>query len=189
MSNLETQTLSATSLKPLGRADFYRLTERCHTYALELAKLDQTRVYLPECHQFNTWLQELKRYDRLAPLLRTLAPARPIARWQLLVLGGLLGIIIWFALQSRADRLLASGFLTGYSFLVILFYFVPERYYGTTIELIEGKVLRVVETLDAQLQHGDLGFTEAAYFQAKENLQAARAELRQQIDLAHRRWR
>ena len=55
--------------------------------------------------------------------------------------------------------------------------------------MIEGKVLRIVEMLEAILQKGDLGFTEAAYFQAKENLQAARTELRQQIDLAHRKWR
>ncbi len=189
MSNPETLTRSTTTQTPLTRAEFYRLTERCHAYALDLAKHDQTRVYLEECHKFNSWLQELKRYDRLAPELRTLAPARPIARWQLLILGVLLGLLIWFMLQSRADRLIASGFLTGYAFLIILFYFAPERYYGTTIELIEGKVLRVVETLEALLQHGDLGFTEAAYFQAKENLQEARAELRQQIDLAHRRWR
>lgn len=180
---------SATTLTPLTRPEFYRLTEWCHSYALELAQYDQTRVYLQQCHLFNERLRQIKRYDRLAPALRTLAPARPIARWQLLVLGCLLGLIIWLALLSRSYRLLASGFITSYFFFLFFFYFMPERYYGTTIELLEGKMLRIVESLDDLLQHGDLGFTEAAYFQAKAHLQAARTELRQQIDLAHRRWR
>lgn len=188
MSNPERVVRSTATLTRLTRADFYRLAEDCHAYALDLARLDQTRVYLAECHKFNSWLQQLKRYDRLAPALRTISAARPIARWQLLVLAGILGLIIWYALQARAYRLLASGFLSGYSFFLILFYFLPERYYGTTIELIEGKVLRVVEALEALLQNGDLDFTEAAYFQAKEHLQGARTELRQQIDLVHRRW-
>lgn len=184
-----TASHTVTALLPLTRPEFYRLTERCHSYALELARHDQTRVHLQHCYQFNDWLRQLKRYDRLAPALRTLTPARPIARWQLLILGCLLGLVIWLALQARAYRLLASGFISSYALFLFLFYFMPERYYGTTIELLEGKVLRIVEALDSLLQHGDLGFTEAAYFQAKENLQAARTELRQQIDLAHRRWR
>lgn len=189
MSTPEVASRSATALRPLTRPEFYRLTEWCRTYAFELAQHDQARVYLHQCHKFNNWLRQLKRYDRLAPALRSLAPARPIARWQLLSLGCMLGVVIWLALQSRGYRLLASGFITSYAFFLFFFYFMPERYYGTTIELIEGKMLRIVETLEQLLQQGDLGFTEAAYFQAKENLQAARTELRQQIDLAHRRWR
>jgi hypothetical protein len=189
VSNLETSTRSTATLTPLTRREFYRLTERCHSYALELAHYDQTRVHLQQCHQFNRWLHQLKQYDRLEPVLRTLRPARPIARWQLFILLGMVGLVIWLALQARAYRLLSSGFVTSYVFFLFFFYFIPERYYGTTIELIEGKVLRIVETLEGLLQNGDLGFTEAAYFQAKENLQAARTELRQQIDLAHRRWR
>lgn len=182
-------TSSATpSLLPLTRPEFYRLTEWCHTYALELAHYDQARVDLQQCHKFNERLRQLKRYDRLQPRLRTLAAARPIARWQLLVLGCVLGLIIWLALQSRTYRLLSSGFITSYTFLLFFFYFIPERYYGTTVELIEGKVLRIVEALEALLHNGDLGFTEAAYFQAKDHLDAARTELRQQVDLAHRRW-
>jgi hypothetical protein len=189
VSNLLATIRSTTTLTPLTRREFYRLTERCRTYALELAHFDQTRVNLQQCHQFNGWLRELKGYDRLEPTLRTLRPARPIARWQLLILAIVLGVVIWLALQARAYRLLSSGFVTTYVFFLFFFYFVPERFYGTTVELIEGKVLRIVETLETILQKGDLGFTEAAYFQAKENLQAARTELRQQIDLAHRKWR
>jgi hypothetical protein len=189
VSNLLVPTRTNNALTPLTRREFYRLTERCRAYALELARFDQTRVNLQQCHQFNVWLRELKQYEQLAPALRTLHPARPIARWQLLILGVVLGLVIWLALQARAYRLLSSSFVTTYVFFLFFFYFVPERFYGTTIELIEGKVLRIVETLEAILQKGDLDFTEAAYFGAKENLQAARTELRQQIDLAHRKWR
>ena len=78
----------------------------------------------------------------------------------------------------------------GYLFaLLIVAFFVPERLYGTTIELLEGKVLRVVDALEHVLQSEELGFTEAVYFHVKEDLQASKQELRQQIDLAHRRWR
>jgi len=189
VSNLLAPLRSTTTLTPLTRREFYRLTERCRTYALELAHFDQTRVNLQQCQQFNGWLRELKQYEQLAPALRTLRPARPVARWQLLILAVVLGLVIWLALQSRAYRLLSSSFVTTYVFFLFFFYFVPERFYGTTVELIEGKVLRIVETLETILQKGEMDFTEAAYFQAKENLQAARTELRQQIDLAHRRWR
>jgi hypothetical protein len=69
----------------------------------------------------------------------------------------------------------------------MLLYFVPERLYGTTVELLEGKVLRVVDELDRMLQANEIGFTEAAFFKVRDNLSAARRELREQIDLAHRR--
>lgn len=189
MSTPEAPIRAVTALTPLTRRDFYQLAERCHAYALELANYDQTRVNLAQCQHFNAWLRHLKRYDRLAPALRTLRPAIPVARWQLLILGCMMGVVIWLALQARSYRLLATSFVTSYTLFLCFFYFLPERFYGTTIELIEGKVLRIVEILESLLQQGDLDFTEAAYFQAKAHLQAARTELRQQIDLAHRRWR
>ena len=49
-----------------------------------------------------------------------------------------------------------------------------------------GKVLRIVDTLLDLLNGGAMDFSEAAFFQARENLLAAHEELRQQIDLAHR---
>ncbi len=171
---------------PLTRKAFYELAERCHTYALELATHDQTRVSLKHCHQFNAWLAELKNYDRLARPLATLEGARPIARWQVMVLGAVIGLILMLALPGRVERVLASAITYGYFLSLILLYFVPERLYGTTIELIEAKVLRVVEALEHLLQTNELGLTEAAFFRAKENLAVARRELRQQIDLAHR---
>ncbi len=173
----------------LTRSAFYRLTESCRDYALELAQHDQTRVNLRQCHQFNRWFTDVRSYAPLAEKLQTVKGARPIARWQVMVLAALFGAVLFLAMGTRLPRVANASFLTGYFFLLIVLYFVPERFYGTTIEMIEGKVLRVVDTLEALLMAGEMGFTEAAFFQAKENLQNARKELRQQIDLAHRRWR
>jgi len=178
---------SIAQSRPLTRREFYQLAERCRAYALELAHYDQVKVDLKQCHTFNRWLAQVKLYDLLKAPLATLKPARPIARWQLLIIGLVVGLILFVAVSERNSRTWAMSFLYSYSFLLILFYFVPERFYGTTTELLEGKLLRVVDTLDALLAENKLDFTEAAYFQTKENLEAARRELRQQIDLAHRR--
>ena len=172
------------SLVPLDRREFFRLTERCREYAYELARYDQSRVDLAQCHRFNSWLPELKGFDLLEPALRSLKPARPVARWQVMVLAAVIGLLIILVLSSRAIRTTGSLYILFFGLFIL--YFVPERLYGTTIELLEGKVLRVVEALDDLLLHGNLGFSEAAFFQARENLAIARRELRQQIDLAHR---
>jgi FtsZ-binding cell division protein ZapB len=179
----------AGTLSSLTRPEFYRLTETCRDYALDLAQYDQTRVNLQQCHKFNLWFANVKSFVQLEQPLRQIGQARPIARWQLLTLAIILGGILFLAFSARLPRLFSASFVPVYTFLLILFYFVPERFYGTTIEKIEGKVLRVVDTLDALLMSGELELTEAAFYRAKENLQNAREELRQQIDLAHRRWR
>lgn len=176
----------APRVRPLTRREFYKLAEHCRTYALELAHYDQTRVNLKQCHEFNHWLTEVKAYDLLEPPLHTLMPARPIARWQVLIISIVLGLLIFATLSDRSTRTWSTAFLYSYSLLLVLFYFIPERFYGTTIELLEGKLLRVVDALDALLVDNKLEFTDAAFFQTKENLALARQELRQQIDLAHR---
>lgn len=181
-----TQPGSAHSLTPLTRREFYKLAEYCRDYALELAHYDQSRVNMQQCYKFNAWLPQVKAYDRLAPFLQSMKPARPVARWQLLVIIALLGLILLSALGRQIGQIWRSTLFYGYLAALFCFYFVPERFYGTTIELLEGKVLRVVEALEVLLQSGELDFTEAAYLQAKENLAIARRELRQQIDLAHR---
>lgn len=172
----------------LTRKEFYELAQQCRDYATELARHEQSRVSLKHCHDFNLWLSRVKSYERLGPALAALSPARPIARRQILVLGAVLGLILLFALAGRLERGLSSSFIYGYTFSLVMLYFVPERFYGTTIELLEAKVLRVVETLERMLQADELGFSEAAYFRVKENLESARHDLREQIDLAHRRW-
>jgi len=175
-----------TTVAPLTRKEFYELAEFCQQYAHELARHDQHRVNLKHCHQFNQWLSQVKSYDLLAPSLRNLKPARPIARWQVMVLGVVIGLILLFMLPARADQFMRSFITYAYFFGLIILFFVPERIYGTTVELIEAKVLRVVEEMEKLLLADKLDFSEAAYFQAKENLQAAREELRQQIDLSSR---
>ncbi|MCC6454372.1 MAG: hypothetical protein IT328_05475 [Caldilineaceae bacterium] len=173
---------------PLTRKELYDLAAHCRTYAQELARHEQTRVNLKHCHEFNSWLAKLKSYDLLARPLATLQAARPVARWQVMVLAGVVGLILLLVLPGRVDRALSTAIVYGFFLLLIIFYFVPERLYGTTIELLEAKVLRVVDALDELLHNAELGLTEAAYFRVKENLEAARHELRQQIDLAHRRF-
>jgi hypothetical protein len=131
-------------------------------------------------------LAELKNYDKLCPALQTLAPARPIARWQIVVLLVVVWLILWLALPGRVDRGLQIALLVGGMGSIVVMFFLPESIYGTTMELLDAKVLRVVDALLDLLNKGEMDFSEAVYFQAKENLLAAHEELRQQIDLAHR---
>jgi hypothetical protein len=171
---------------PLTRKEFYDLSVYCRTYASELARYDQHRVILKECNRFNTWLAELKRYDKLGPRLANLAPARPVARWQIMVLLAVLWVILWFALPGRVERGLSAALLVGGMGTVVVMMFLPESLYGTTMELLDAKVLRIVDALLELLNSGKMDLSEAVYFRAKENLMAAREELRLQIDLAHR---
>ncbi len=173
---------------PLTRKEFYDLAQECRDYATELARHEQSRVSLKHCHEFNAWLRRVKSYARLGTALAALAPARPIARAQVMTLGIVLGVVLMLAVAGRAERGFTTAFSYGFMFSLIMLYFVPERIYGTTIELLEAKVLRVVDSLEQILHAEDLGFSEAAYFRVKENLEAARHDLREQIDLAHRRW-
>jgi hypothetical protein len=172
----------------LTRKEFYTLAEQCRAYAAELARYEQSRVSLKHCHAFNLWLATVKRYDLLARPLADMGAARPIARWQVLTLAILVGVIAMLALAGRVGGGLHTTLTYSYFFSLVIFYFIPERLYGTTIELLEAKVLRVVDALDHLLTGQELGFTEAAFFRVKENLETARRELREQIDLAHRRW-
>ena len=171
---------------PLTRKEFYDLTVYCRTYALELARFDQHRVNLKECNRFNDWFSQVRRYDRLAGPLADVKPARPIARWQIIVIVFMVWLILLLATAGQFDRNLVIAMSMGMAGTVVLVLFLPESLYGTTIELLDGKVLRVVNLLTELLNSGELGFTEAAYFKARENLQVAHDELRQQIDLAHR---
>jgi hypothetical protein len=122
----------ATPVRTLTRKEFFDLTEYCRTYAAELARYDQHRVNLKQCHRFNGWLAEVKRYDKLRGPLGDLAPARPIARWQILVLLIVLWLILWLALPGRVDRGLEAALLIGGTGTIILTFFLPESLYGTT---------------------------------------------------------
>ena len=174
------------SLKPLTRKEFYDLTAVCRQYAFDLARFDQHRVNLKECYKFNGWLTELRGYDRLVAPLRTLSPARPVARWQIIVIETVIWLILAAALPNYVGRDMAAIILFSGTMLIVSNFFIPESVFGTTMELLQGKVLLVVNLLTDMLNSGVMEFSEAAFYQARENLQAAHDELRQQIDLAHR---
>lgn len=173
-------------MSALSRKEFYDLALECRERALVLANHDQSRVNRLRCREFNQWLEQLKRYDELADELGTMPAARPITRWQLIGAATALWIIgsfIWGAeLGPTGLRMVSLGAMGT----VLLLFFLPEDLYGTTVEKLEGKLLRIVYALEKLLHSRKMGLTEAVFFQVKENLEAARKELRQQIDLAHR---
>lgn len=174
------------TLVPLTRKELYTLAEKCREVALELACQDQNRVSLKHCHEFNQWLPELRAYDLLAPELKELKAARPIARWQVMIIGIALMLLLLFALPSTQIRSLRMIIAASSTLFLFCVYLIPERFYGTTIELVEAKVLTVVDLLEKHLSSGVLEFSEAAFHRVKQNLHEARDELRQQIDLAYR---
>lgn len=181
---------SAQPLRPVrftGK-ELYELAAGCRAYATELARFDPRRVILPQCHLYNAWLRSLHRYDRLQPMLRTLKPARPVARWQVATLTLIVWILLYLVAAGRGMQTLALFLLNGTVLVFLAYYMLPERLFGTTIEEIEGRVLRVVLHLEEMLANGEIVLTEAAFFKARENLEAAHRELREQIDLAHREW-
>jgi hypothetical protein len=98
-------------------------------------------------------------------------------------------LLLWFMIVIFFGQTLGPNglrFLTlGLTGTLVLLFFLPESLYGTTVELLEGKVLRIVEILEDLLFSQKMGLTEAVFFQVKENLESARHELRQQIHLAH----
>jgi hypothetical protein len=173
---------------PLTRKAFYQLTAETRQMAADLACYDQHRVDLDQCRLFNAWLPKVKRYDRLAERLVDLPPARPISRRQVLMVGAAAGLALLLFIPLQVGPVSGRVIVWAYTLSLVCFFFIPERFYGTTVELLEGKLLRIVETMEDLLLHGELGFSEAAFFRVKANLTEAKRELRQQLDLAHRPW-
>ena len=176
-----------TSPVPLTRKEFYDLTVYCRTYAADLARFDQHRVNLKECNRFNTWLTQVKRYDKLNAALRDLAPARPIARWQIMVLlARAVGDPVVCAARPRRSR--PDGGHAGRRRWARLSSCsscpspcTARRWNCSTPRSCAWSMPCWNCSTTASMD-----FTEAVYFRAKENLTAAREELRLQIDLAHR---
>jgi len=173
---------------PLTRKAFYQLAAETRQMATDLARYDQHRVDLAQCRLFNVWLPKIKRYDQLAARLADLPPARPIARHQVLIVGAVAGLALLLFIPLQVGPISGRMVVYAYALSLIFFFFIPERFYGTTVELLEAKLLRIVETMEDLLLHGELGFSEAAFFRVKANLTEAKRELRQQLDLAHRPW-
>lgn len=170
----------------LDRKAFYDLAASLPAYAADLANHDQHRVNLKECHRFNAWLAHVRRYDRIAPKVATLRAARPVARWQIVTLMVVTWVLMALLLPGRVSQQMYTIAIGSWLLTIVAAFFIPESVYGTTTELIEGKVLRVVDVLLEILNSGAMDFSEAAFFRTRENLLQARAELRLQIDLAHR---
>jgi hypothetical protein len=171
---------------PLSRKDFFDLSVQLREWAAELALLDPRRVNLPQCHKFNGWLQHVRRYAPLQTRLASMKGARPVARWQVVTLVAVAWAIIILALMGRAERFVTLVLLNSAALTFLFAFLVPQSLYGTTVEQIEGKLLRVVVALEEMLVANEPGFTEAVYFATRDNLAEARRELRLQIDLAHR---
>lgn len=163
----------------------YELAGQCQTFANELARHDPHRVDLASCHRYNDWLTTLRSYDSLARRI-ALRAARPIARWQLITLGAVIWLFLNLLLPGRMDRIYSSAFVSSWLLGLVVLYFVPQRLYGTTVELLEAQLLLVVDALLELIQSGEIQVSEAVFFRVKETLEATRHELRQQIDLAHR---
>ncbi len=170
----------------LTRKVFYDLAVECRDLAQELARHEQDQVDVALCRRFNEWLPRLLAYESLRTALPGLTPARPLTRNMLFAVVTLISVILALVFQDFLGRFFLFAIVSAVTLAAITLFLVPVRLYGTTVALLEGKVLRVVNVLEAKLMAGEMGFTEAAFFAAKENLTAARAELRQQIHLAQR---
>jgi hypothetical protein len=174
----------------LTRKEFYSLAKECREYAMRLANHDQDSVDRTLCREFNQFLARVRTYDTLAPRLTQLKPARPVTRG--MVLAGALAFWLSAALVAAVVGLQFSTlfWMASSVSLIFLVFLIPPAVYGTSVEAIEGRVLVVVQALQDLLEHGDMQFSEAAYFQARDTLREAADELRQQVYLNRvSRWR
>ena len=175
----------ATTPQLLTPKVFYDLAGQCQAFAEDLARRDPFCVDLQACYRYNEWLPTLHRYEIFSKRVK-IRPARPIARWQLLTLAGVAWVVLELALPRWLDRATSTWLLRSWFLGLIILFFIPQHFYGTTVELLEGRVLLIVETMQQLLQNGEIQFSEAAFFRAKEMLESTQHELRQQLDLAHR---
>ncbi len=171
---------------PLTRKTFYELSIELKEWASDLARLDPLRVNLAECRRFNGRLAQLRRYELLGVRLAGMRPARPIARLHVATLSVVVWAILLLTLLGRSERVVQLLLLNSAGLTVLAVWLIPESLFGTTVEGLEGKLLRVVTVLEEMLAGNELHFTEGAFWTARGNLTAARLELRQQLDLAHR---
>lgn len=167
----------------LTRKEFYQLAHECRDYAMRLATHDQNDVDRKVCHEFNRFREHVAAFDQLNVTAASLKPARPVTR--LLVITITLGIwLICVLIATQLLDLLSAGLLLALTTILIFSVsMVPPRVYGTSVEAVEGRVLVVVEKLQAMLQADELGFSEAVYYQVRDVLREANAELRQQVYL------
>lgn len=168
----------------LTRKEFYQLAHDCRDYALRLATRDQDSVDRKVCHEFNRFRERVAAYDQLQQTATSLKPARPVTRWLVITITLAIWLVCVLIATLVLNNLLSAGLLLGLTTILIFsVLMIPPRVYGTSVEAVEGRVLVVVEKLQAMLQADELGFSEAAFFQVRDVLREANAELRQQVYL------
>lgn len=157
---------------------------------MRLANHDQDLVSRELCREFNLFLDRVRGYDRLQEPLTGLRRARGLTR------GMMLGaaLFLWLLISMVIGRYVGQGqllmLLTGAFMLILMLLLIPASVYGTSVEAIEGRLLVVVQSLQAMLEDGEMGFSEAAYFVVRDVLREAGDELRQQVYLNRvARWR
>ncbi len=169
----------------LTRNEFFKLSQECRDYARRLALHDQQRVERPLCLECNQFLARVQAYDLLQGRLKDVRPARLITRGLVLSVFLIASFLLAVVVLPSVSRAVLTGYSVAWPLLALGILIVPPTFYGTSVEQIEGKVLRVVEALQAILEKNELGVTEAVFFSIKEMLEEAHNELYQQVSLAH----
>lgn len=168
----------------LTRKEFYQLAHDCRDYALRLATHDQDSVDRKVCHEFNRFRERVAGYDQLQQTAASLRPARPVTRWLVITITLAIWLVCVLIATLVLNNLLSAGLLLGLTTILIFsVLMIPPRLYGTSVEAVEGRVLLVVEKMQAMMQAGEMEFSEAAFFQVRDVLREANAELRQQVYL------
>ena len=170
----------------LTRNEFYKLSQECRDYARRLALHDQQRVERPLCLECNQFLARVQAYDLLQRRLQDVRPARPVTRGLVMTVFLIVSFLLAVLVLPSVSRGVMTGYSVAWPLLALAVFLVPPTFYGTSVEQIEGKVLRVVEALQVILEKNELGVTEAVFFSIKEMLEEAHNELYQQVSLAHR---
>ena len=168
----------------LTRKEFYQLAHDCRDYALRLATHDQNSVDRLVCHEFNRFRERVAAYDQMKATAAAMKPARPVTRWLVIFITLAIWMVCVLIATLVLSNLLSAGLLLGLTtVLIFTVMMVPARFYGTSVEAVEGRVLLVVEKMQAMMQAGEMEFSEAAFFQVRDVLREANAELRQQVYL------
>jgi hypothetical protein len=169
----------------LTRSEFYKLSQACRDYARRLALHDQQKVDRQLCLECNQFLAKLQAYDALQGPLRAIRPARLLTRGLVMTIFFVASFLVALLILPALSRGAVTFYSIAWPLLALGILLVPPSLYGTSVEQIEGKVLRVVEALQAILEKNELGVTEAVFFSIKEMLEEAHNELYQQVSLAH----
>ncbi len=171
----------------LTRNEFYKLSQACRDYARRLAVHDQQKVDRQLCLECNQFLAQAQAYDLLRDGLKAIRPARPLTRGLVMTAFFIVSFLLALLILPGLSRDAMTFYSIAWPLVALGIFMVPPSFYGTSVEQIEGKILHMVEALQAILNKNQLDVTEAVFFTIKEMLDEAHNELYQQIYLAHPR--